>query len=78
MIQQNRILRNSGVGSGSSSTIGSTKEAANGEIPESGRSCFSASVMTGLQQWIQNNPQLAISGALCLGVSLGWLLKERR
>ena len=32
----------------------------------------------GLDLWIRQHPQVAFFGAVCLGVTLGWLLKTRR
>lgn len=31
-----------------------------------------------IRKWIQVNPQLALIGAVVLGASLGWLIKERQ
>ena len=31
-----------------------------------------------IKKWIQNNPQLAFIGAVVLGASLGWMIKERQ
>lgn len=31
-----------------------------------------------IKRWVQDNPQVAFIGAVVLGASLGWLIKERQ